>query len=231
MVIIQIVKGLWRDRRIWITSDIQKGRNGMGHSQDSKLETHEKIVGAAAKRLREAGLTGIGVADLMKEVGLTVGGFYKHFESRGALVAEAVTAMRGGWDAVFARARERGSSKPALFDDLVDGYLAAEHRDNPAEGCLFAALSADLGRSDEEARRAATRRLESVLVELSQVFDEQRAPAARAAAILTYSALVGAVSLARATNDEALSDEILGTVSKGLKKLLRPARAEKGKRR
>jgi TetR/AcrR family transcriptional repressor of nem operon len=112
-----------------------------------------------------------------------------------------------------------------LFDTLIDSYLAPEHRDHPAEGCLFASLSGELGRSEREARGAATRKLETVLAKLSRVFDDRRAPAARSAAILTYAALVGALSLARATNDEALSDEILSTVAKGLKKLVRPVRA------
>ncbi len=202
----------------------------MGHSQESKLETHAKIVEAAAKRFRETGLEGIGVADLMKEVGLTVGGFYKHFESRGALVAEAVSAMQGGWDALFARAEERGQAKPALFDALVDNYLDPAHRDNPGEGCLFAALSAELARSEDAARTAATQKLESALGKLTKVFSEQRAPAARAAAIFAYSTLIGAVSLARATNDPALSAEILSTVARGLKARLRPATAGQSKR-
>jgi len=196
----------------------------MGHSQESKIETHAKILDAAAKRFREAGLEGIGVADLMKEVGLTVGGFYKHFASRGALVAEAVDAMRNGWDSVFADAAARGQASPALFDALVDSYLSTEHRDHPGGGCLFAALSSELGRSEDEARSVATRKLQTMLAKLSEVFDDRRAPAARAAAILAYCTLVGALSLARTTNDAALSREILTTVGKGLKKTLRPER-------
>jgi len=203
----------------------------MGHSQESKIETHAKIVAAAAKRIRQAGLEGIGVADLMKEAGLTVGGFYKHFASRGALVAEAVSAMQNGWDPLFAEAQQRGQANAALFDALVDSYVTTEHRDQPAEGCLFAALASELGRSEHEARSAATHKLETVLGKLTRVFDDRRAPAARAAAILAYSALVGAQGLARATNDEALSREILATVGKGLKKLLRPQRLGPAKRK
>jgi len=195
---------------------------GMGHSQESKLETHAKILDAAAKRFREAGLGGIGVADLMQEVGLTVGGFYKHFASRGALIAEAVGAMGNGWDSVFATARARGHANPTLFDALVDSYLSLEHRDHPGEGCLFAALSSELGRSEADARTVATNKLETLLGKLSRVFDDRRAPAARAAAIFVYATLVGALSLARSTNDDALSREILVTVGKGLKKTLRP---------
>jgi TetR/AcrR family transcriptional repressor of nem operon len=229
MIIIQFVKGpstaAGAGRPAGLPSP--RGEDGdMGHSRESKAETHEKIVQAAAERLREAGLEGIGVADLMKEVGLTVGGFYKHFESRDDLVAEALDAMTNGWDATFADAERRGRGSDALFDALVDGYLDVKHRDHPGQGCLFAALSGDLGRSGDKARGVATRRLERGIDKLATVFDDRRAPAARAAAIFLYSALVGAVSLARATNDEALSREILATVGRVLKKTLRPARAE-----
>lgn len=194
----------------------------MGHSQESKAETHQKIVSRAARRLRELGLEGIGVADLMKEVGLTVGGFYKHFDSREHLVAEALGAMRTGWEAIFAAADQRGRSGSALFDELVEAYLDPAHRDTPGEGCVFAALAADLARSSPETRAVATDNLERVLARLTQVFGDRRSPAARASAIFVYSALVGAVSLARATNDPKLSREILTTVARALKKTMRP---------
>lgn len=194
----------------------------MGHSRESKQETHGKIVGAAARRLREVGLEGIGVADLMKEVGLTVGGFYKHFGSRADLVAEALDAMKTGWDAAFDDAEERGLRGEALFDALVEGYLDVAHRDAPGQGCPFAALAGDIGRSDEQARAVATRKLERLFTRFARVFEHRRAPAARAAAVFVFSALVGALTLARATNDDALSREILATVGKMLKKTMRP---------
>lgn len=197
----------------------------MGHSQQSKRETHERIVATAAKRLRERGLAGIGVAELMEDAGLTVGGFYKHFRSRGELVARAIEAMGNGWAVVFANAEERGQGKAQLFDALVDSYLAIEHRDHPEDGCLFAALSSEIGRSEPEVRAVASGRMEAMLAKLATVFDDRRAPAARAAAIVTYATLLGAVSLARATNDEALSEEILTTVGKALKRLVRPGAA------
>jgi TetR/AcrR family transcriptional regulator, transcriptional repressor for nem operon len=202
----------------------------VGHSQSQKLETHQKILSAAAKRFRETGLNGIGVAELMQEVGLTVGGFYKHFASRDALVAEAIAAMQNGWDRLFAEAESESDavharSTASLFDDLVNGYLAVEHRDHPGEGCLFAALAPEIGRSGDEARAAATYKLERLLKKLTGVFDDRRAPAARGAAIFTYAALVGALSLARSTNDAALSSEILTTVAKELRKNLRPGRS------
>src|SRR5258706_11434711 len=82
-----------------------RGTATMGHSKESKRETHEKVIRAAAKRFREAGIEGIGIADLMKEVGLTVGGFYKHFESRDDLVAEALEVTPTLWDPILAKAK------------------------------------------------------------------------------------------------------------------------------
>jgi TetR/AcrR family transcriptional repressor of nem operon len=158
----------------------------------------------------------------MKEVGLTVGGFYKHFDSRDDLVAEALATMSTGWDAIVAAHSEDARSGPAFFDLLVDSYLERAHRDDPGGGCLFAALSSEIGRGGDKTRDVATARLERVLALLTRVYGDRSAPAARAAAITTYSALVGAVSLARATNDEKLSREILANVGKTLKKSLRP---------
>jgi len=78
----------------------------MGRSQADKAETHEKIVRTAARRLREEGLRGIGVADLMKAAGLTVGGFYKHFGSREDLVAEALSSIESAWGRAIADGRK-----------------------------------------------------------------------------------------------------------------------------
>jgi len=71
--------------------------DSMGHTRAEKAKTHKRIVAIASKRFREEGLAGVGIADLMKEAGLTVGGFYKHFDSRDDLVAEAVGSALGAW--------------------------------------------------------------------------------------------------------------------------------------
>src|SRR6267378_2746874 len=94
---------------------------GMGHSRAEKDVSHDRIVRTAAARFRETGLDGIGVADLMKDSGLTHGGFYRHFDSRDELVAEAVErALRDGGQVVEAVANSKNSS----LETLVDGYLS-----------------------------------------------------------------------------------------------------------
>jgi TetR/AcrR family transcriptional regulator, transcriptional repressor for nem operon len=191
----------------------------MGRSQADKAETHEKIVRTAARRLREEGLLGVGVADLMKEAGLTVGGFYKHFDSRDELVAEALASIESAWEPAIADAKAKDVPDAKIFARLVDGYLSEEHRDAPGAGCVFAALSGDLARGGEKVRGVGTRKLLRGLELLAGLFRGPRA-GARATAIVTYSALIGALSLARiATNDkdDALSREILTTVARAIK--------------
>src|SRR6266481_4288686 len=100
----------------------------MRHSKAEKARTHERIVAIAAKRFREKGLAGIGIADLMKEAGLTVGGFYKHFDSRDALVAEAVSSAFGAWKRQMDAAASGGP--PVSYEKLIDEYLDEWHRDN-----------------------------------------------------------------------------------------------------
>src|ERR1700757_3811983 len=105
----------------------------MRHSKAEKTKTHQRIVAIASKRFREEGLVGIGIADLMKEAGLTVGGFYKHFNSRDALVAEAVGLALELWKNQLDAAASGGP--PVTYDSLVDQYLSDAHRDHPGVGC------------------------------------------------------------------------------------------------
>src|ERR1700694_2339354 len=101
----------------------------MGYSRAQKAKTHERIVKLASKRLREEGLAGIGIAELMKEAGLTVGGFYKHFHSRDDLLAEAVGSALGSWKRQVDAAASGGP--PVSYETLVDNYLTETHRDDP----------------------------------------------------------------------------------------------------
>ena len=122
----------------------------MGYSKAQKTKTHERIVKLASKRFREEGLARIGIAELMKEAGLTVGGFYKHFNSRDHLVAEAVNSAFGGWKRRVEAAKSGGP--PVSYEKLVDDYLNEAHRDNPGTGCAFSALAPEIARSDKRTR-------------------------------------------------------------------------------
>ena len=187
----------------------------MGHSQTDKAETHQRIVKIAAKRLRENGLAGVGIAELMKEAGLTVGGFYKHFDSRDDLVIEALGSAFGGWKRRIDTAASGG--RPLSYESLIDDYLNEAHRDNPGTGCAFGALAGEIARGDKRVRALASEQIRNDIHLLAGLLRSKDKRTARSKAILTLSALVGAVALARAVSDDVLSLEILKTVSKLLK--------------
>jgi len=195
----------------------------MGHSKTEKDRTHKRIVAIASKRFRESGLAGIGIADLMKEAGLTVGGFYKHFNSRDDLVAEAVGSAFGTWKRQLDAAATDGP--PLSSAKLIDDYLNEVHRDNPGSGCAFSALAPEIARTGKRIRSLATEQIRNdidLLAGLLGGSDGKGNAAARSKAILVFSALVGAMVLARAVSDEPLSREILKSVAATLKQLQAP---------
>jgi TetR/AcrR family transcriptional regulator, transcriptional repressor for nem operon len=185
----------------------------MGHSRAEKSKTHERIVTLASKRFREKGLTGIGIAELMKEAGLTVGGFYKHFDSRDALVADALGSSLQTWKRQVDAAASGGP--PFTYESLIQDYLSEAHRDHPGTGCAVAALAGDIARSDKRTRAVVTQQIQDQIELLAKLIHERSGEdgAARSRAIMTYCTLIGAISLARAVSDEQLSREILKTVA------------------
>lgn len=200
----------------------------MGHSRAEKDKTHQRIVALASKRFREKGLSGIGIAELMKQAGLTVGGFYKHFDSRDELVAEAIGSALGGWKRKLRSAASGGP--PVSYESLVDDYLSQAHRDDPATGCAVAALAGEVARGDKRSRALVTQEVQDnieLLASLSREKDGEDDSAAKSQAILTYCALIGALTMSRAVSDEKLSREMLKSVAQLLKK---PASRGAGRR-
>ncbi len=177
-------------------------------------EHREQIIAAAAQEFRARGFAGIGVADLMRRVGLTHGGFYAHFESKSELMElacrRAVSDMLDQWQAKVDLAP--GDAIAAI----VRPYLSAEHRDQPATGCLMATLGPEAAREGEAVRRAVSESMEDVLNTLSRHMGEADSAQARRQAILLFATLVGAMVAARAASDQALSDELLATVADAL---------------
>lgn len=183
-------------------------------SREQAALNRERVVDVAARLFREKGYDGIGVADLMKNAGLTHGGFYGHFASKEDLMIEAcqhaLNTSLDGWRAKVASDPQR--ALPAI----IDSYLTARHRDQPGGGCPAAAMGADVARMSPGARPAftqATRRqfalLEGLLPDGAPDGTPERR---RQQAIATFAAMVGAMVLARAIDDEALSMEILDAV-------------------
>src|ERR1700724_1326169 len=127
----------------------------MGYSKSDKAATHSRIVKVAAKRFRERGLEGIGGADVMKEAGVTVGGFYKHFESRDELVVEALATAFKDLDV--------WEEHTADMAQLLQDYLTDAHRDVPGTGCAMGALLGDMTRGSKSARALYTMRVKRSL--------------------------------------------------------------------
>jgi TetR/AcrR family transcriptional repressor of nem operon len=189
----------------------------MGHSRAQEAKTHEPIIKLASKRFREEGLAGIGIAELMKEAGLTVGGFYKHFKSRDDLVAESVGSALGFWKRQVETAASGG--RPVTYESLVDDYSSETHRNHPGTGCPVGALAGE-ARSDKRTRAAVTRQIRDdieLVATMIRDTNEKGKGTAKSQAILTYCALFGAIGVARAVSDEHLSREILTTVAQVLK--------------
>jgi len=154
----------------------------------------------------------------VKEAGLTVGGLYKHFKSRDALVGEALGSALRTWQHQADAAASGGP--PFKYEALVDDYLSQAHRGHPGTGCPVSALAGDIARSDKRTRDLVTRRIRDnieLLATLIRDTNEKGKSAARSRAIFTYCALVGAMSVARAVSDDQLSREILKTVAQALK--------------
>jgi TetR/AcrR family transcriptional repressor of nem operon len=177
---------------------------GMGHSQKDKEKNHAQIVEIAAQKMRESGTEGPGVAEIMKAAGLTHGGFYKHFDSRDDLVAEAVEAAVAQSRDGFAEVIEGADDPLAAF---VDWYLSPAHRDEPGTGCAVVALGADAARADERVRATYTGQVERYVAQMEELLGEGED--VRRRAIAAVSEMVGAVLIARAVGDEGLSEEIL----------------------
>jgi TetR/AcrR family transcriptional regulator, transcriptional repressor for nem operon len=180
----------------------------MRYSKEHKQETHARIVRKASVRLREKGAHGIGVADLMKEAGLTHGGFYAHFDSREALVIEAFNyAMERGnerWRKVVA---EMPPEK--RLATIVDGYLTSIHRDDPGHGCAIPALGAEIARESPKTRKAFALKLEQMIDLLAdQIVDVPR-KTARKQAMATLATMMGTVVMSRVAGNGELSDEVL----------------------
>jgi TetR/AcrR family transcriptional repressor of nem operon len=189
----------------------------VGHSQADKVASHQRIVEITATRLRVDGLSRPAIGELMKEAGLTHGGFYRHFGSREELVDESI--VRALWDGARRIADAVGAERDSGGDPLaglIAAYLSPEHRDDLAGSCAVATLGADVARASDRTRGAYGDQVRSYLRVIEGLLDEPDPAARRRRAVLTLSALVGAVIMARAVSDPELSGELLALVGDAL---------------
>jgi TetR/AcrR family transcriptional repressor of nem operon len=189
----------------------------VGSSQAEKAASHDRIVNIAASRMRRDGISGVGVAELMREAGLTHGGFYRHFKSRDDLVGAAVERALAQGSARTVHAADRGGRQ--AYEAIVDDYLNTAHRAHPEAGCAVAGLAEDISRADDRTRMAYGRQVEQYLELLAGLTPSSDAAGDRRRACLVLSALVGAIAMARAVGDADLSDDILSETAAALKAL------------
>lgn len=178
----------------------------MRYSSDHKEKSRARIVDQAATLLRERGIDGIGVAEIMRQAGLTHGGFYAHFDSKEALVEDALVKAL---DDSRNRLAEHALTVPPeqRLEAIVRGYLNRQHRDNPGDGCALAALGGEMGRQTPALRAALARRYEMLVALVAQALGDAGRPPAEAQAMV--ATMVGAIILARGMDDPEKSRGIL----------------------
>jgi TetR/AcrR family transcriptional repressor of nem operon len=175
----------------------------MRYPAGHKDRTRQRIVQGASRAYRRKGVAGVGIADLMKVLGLTHGGFYAHFRSKDDLVA---AALAEGMTETLERFTARGARSAAAFAGL---YLSRAHRDRATSGCVLAALAGDVPRQGVVVRRAFTKAYLRFLERLESLVPGRAARERREQALALSARLVGAILLSRALADEALSDRLL----------------------
>src|SRR4030095_8651874 len=178
-----------------------------------KQETHERIVDVAARAIRRHGYAGVGVADVMKEAGLTHGGFYPHVDSRDALLVEALErAGRQSGEAVTRALERRAARGVSAFRALVEAYLGDEHLASLETGCPVAALACDMPRQSDAVREASAARVRRLVAGVQSALPH----ASRATASVVAGTLVGTLQLARALGANADGRALLSAARKAL---------------
>jgi TetR/AcrR family transcriptional repressor of nem operon len=188
-------------------------QSAMRRSKEDKAASHERIVGIAAARIRESGTEQPGVAEIMRAAGLTHGGFYKHFGSRDELIVEAVEHAMTETES---RVHELTAAAEDPLAAWADAYLSVEHREDPATGCAVAALGTDIHRVGGPAQDAYRSQVDRYLALLQPLLDGEE-DAARRRATVTLSAMVGALTIARALGPTPRSEELLRDVREAVR--------------
>jgi TetR/AcrR family transcriptional repressor of nem operon len=188
----------------------------MRYSESRKLETRHRVLKVAARALRKEGPEKIGVVEVMRAAGLTHGGFYAHFKSKDALLAETV-------DQIFAESAERlrrivdGLPPRHALATYIDSYVSARHRDDASGGCPIVALSSDLPRQSKKFQERFNEGVKLLIDTLAKWIADTGTGNSQRLASSVLSAMVGAVAMARAVTDPTLSDELLEAARTSIK--------------
>jgi TetR/AcrR family transcriptional repressor of nem operon len=179
----------------------------MRFEKGHKAATRQRIIEVASERFRKDGVAAVGIAGVMADAGLTHGGFYAHFGSKEDLVREAMTAA---FEATKTRHEGAFAHGKTGLEQRIRHYLRPSHRDAPERGCAAAALVAEVARHDPATREAFTVQFEAMIGRIAGHLPEALPEAARrSTAVGIFGTMLGALQLARAVADPALSDAIL----------------------
>jgi len=173
----------------------------------SKEATHERIVETAARAIRRSGYDGTSVVDIMKEAGLTHGGFYAHFASREAMLAEAARRACAESAAVAADVVASVPPEQALTY-MLQAYLSRENLEQVERGCPLAALGSETVRQAPEVRRVTTRHIKEMVDLVARQSPDWGQPGAHERALVTVATMVGTLLLARVVDEPTLSDSL-----------------------
>ncbi|MFM0209575.1 TetR/AcrR family transcriptional regulator [Paraburkholderia sediminicola] len=177
-----------------------------------KQETRARIIAVAARAIRARGPSGVSVAEIMKEAGLTHGGFYAHFASKDELLAEAITrATAETLQFLEKTATDAAGQMPGLAD-IADAYLGTLHCEHPERGCVLAACGSELARADDATRNALHENVRTYLTWLQQHGDDAAGGKAERQIIGALATMVGGMILARAAGDPAEARKVLTAV-------------------
>ncbi len=181
----------------------------------AKEASHERIVSVAARAIRRSGYGGTGVADIMKEAGLTHGAFYAHFASREAMLAEAASRACAE-SAALASDVVAGAHPRQALASVLRTYLSPEHLKSVENGCPLAALGSETPRQAPEVRQVTTRHIKEMIDLVARQSPDWGQPGAHEQAMVTVATMVGTLLLARAVDDAALSDSLCSAALKHL---------------
>jgi TetR/AcrR family transcriptional repressor of nem operon len=182
----------------------------MRYPADHKKRVREDIVRVASRRFRRRGSESVAINELMRDLDLTHGGFYRHFSGKEELFREALIA---GVSDVRARLTEAVQSAPPgkELEAVIDAYLSVEHCENPASGCPVAALLTEIPRHPRTTRSKFLRAIEEHAAALAPFLPGRTPVERKRAAVVLLSGMAGALNLARAAPDERLRRSILET--------------------
>jgi len=194
-----------------------------------KEKSHERILAAACSKLRKSGLTGITVNGVMRDAGMTVGGFYAHFPNRQTLLAEALrSSLNNSFLRLESLAAGRRGSRWVL--SIARAYLSPEHRDNPESGCPLPASLGEIPRSGETVKDVLAEEMQRFQDVMSEHLKESGVPNNKSEALALISLMIGGISLSHALRGSPLSDEVLKSCRDHIERFIRSKRATTDKK-